>query len=307
MRNGMESEVNRFWNADYDRSFTLEELANADRETQKEVMRTWFLANYENPAQRTPYDSSEGGYIYIWGGPYGTEDLILENFEERISHDVIQELVDELEQEQHCVEWTNVPREDDYDDYYWSVLLSNTEFNKTLVNNLENIIALLDVEVDEHLRQHYLRLLFISVITALESFLSDGFLTTVMSDTALIRKFVETNPDFATRKFALNELFQRSDEIEHEVRRYCNSLMWHNLKRIKPMYKKVLDIEFPKNLGDLFRAILLRHDFVHRNGKTVNDKEVIINKMHVSQLIESVRSFGGHVDRQFGPNPLSDF
>ena len=265
-------------------------------------MGTWFLANYESPAERTPYDSSEGGYIYIWGGPYETEEVIIEKFEEYVPDDVIQELVGELEQEQHCAEWTNVPREDDYDDYYWSVLLSNTEFHKNLVENLEQVIALLDVEVDEHLRQHYFRLLFISVITTLESFLSDGFITTVMSDTALIRKFVETNPDFATRKFALSELFHKSDVIEDEVKRYCNSIMWHNLKKIMPMYKKVLDVEFPDDLGDLFRAILMRHDIVHRNGKTINDKETLINERDVSRLIELVRSFGGHIDNQFGSN-----
>ncbi|WP_363755474.1 hypothetical protein [Sphingobium sp. LSP13-1-1.1] len=41
-----------------------------------EAMVDWFAANYEDPAQSTPYDSSEGGYQYIWGGPYDAEEEI---------------------------------------------------------------------------------------------------------------------------------------------------------------------------------------------------------------------------------------
>ena len=59
----MESERPRFRNAEYYSSFTLEELGNANRETQKEVMRNWFFDNYEDPVERTPYESREGGYI----------------------------------------------------------------------------------------------------------------------------------------------------------------------------------------------------------------------------------------------------
>jgi len=34
------------------------------------MMADWFLANFENPAECTPYESAEGGYQWIWGGPY---------------------------------------------------------------------------------------------------------------------------------------------------------------------------------------------------------------------------------------------
>ena len=223
---------------------------------------------------------------------------ISEAFEGYIPDDVVRELVDELEQ--YCVEWTNAPREGDYDDYYSSVLLSNTAFHKTLVESLGRINALLDVEVDEQLQQHHLRLLYISVITTLESFLCDCFLITVMSDPALVRKFVETNPEFAREKFSLSELFQKADVIEDEVKHYLVSLLWHKLDRIKNMYKETLDIEFPEELGNLFRAILIRHDLVHRNGKTIDDKEILLSRSNVSDLIKLVRTVGDHVDSQFG-------
>ncbi|MET3972872.1 hypothetical protein ABIB94_007871 [Bradyrhizobium sp. JR7.2] len=42
------------------------------KDQKREVMIQWFSANYEDPAVSTPYESAEGGYQYIWGGPYET-------------------------------------------------------------------------------------------------------------------------------------------------------------------------------------------------------------------------------------------
>src|SRR5213594_4178219 len=48
---------------DYD----AEALRYAPAEEQYQVMERWFRARFEDPAQRTPHESSEGGYIWIWG------------------------------------------------------------------------------------------------------------------------------------------------------------------------------------------------------------------------------------------------
>lgn len=40
----------------------------------------WFFKNYEDPAEGVPYESREGGYQYVNGGPYKAEDEIYKNF-----------------------------------------------------------------------------------------------------------------------------------------------------------------------------------------------------------------------------------
>ncbi len=42
----------------------LAEFEDMSREEQIETMRAWFLENFEDPVERTPYESREGGYIY---------------------------------------------------------------------------------------------------------------------------------------------------------------------------------------------------------------------------------------------------
>ena len=46
-----------------------------------DLMVTWFLENFEDPDNETPYDGEEGGYLYIWGGPFDAHEILEEYFE----------------------------------------------------------------------------------------------------------------------------------------------------------------------------------------------------------------------------------
>ncbi|WP_150125026.1 hypothetical protein [Tsuneonella mangrovi] len=61
-----------------------------------EAMVEWFLANFEDPAMETPYESAEGGYIYIWGGPYDAQVELWDAFPDA-SEELIERAVDEIQ------------------------------------------------------------------------------------------------------------------------------------------------------------------------------------------------------------------
>jgi hypothetical protein len=42
---------------------------NMDAVQKTDAIMNWFDENFEDPAESTPYDSREGGYLYINGGP----------------------------------------------------------------------------------------------------------------------------------------------------------------------------------------------------------------------------------------------
>jgi len=71
-------------------------LANATREDQLTAMRAWFLSRYCDPAEDTPYDAREGGYLFVHGGPHRPHDELHERFGRLVDSDVIEALADEL-------------------------------------------------------------------------------------------------------------------------------------------------------------------------------------------------------------------
>lgn len=287
---------NCYFHPDWNHLLTEEDIKNLDVDSQIEIMKEWFARNYADPAENTPYETAEGGYIYIWGGPYYAREELMEEFGLLIDEQLINDLSNVLEEE--CYEWSGKPTVDDLDEYFFDSIYSNSRFYDTFVQNINNIKELLEVKINPDLQQNYLRLLYINTITALETYLSDAFINTILSNDKLFRKFIEKNPDFKERKLNVSEIFKRVENIKNEVKKYLLDLMWHNLKKIKPMYKETLDVDFPADMSAIFKAIILRHDFVHRNGRGKDGGETLINPEKVKDLIDKVSFFVESIDKQ---------
>ena len=80
-----------------------------------ELMAVWFLSNYEDPAERTPFESAEGGYQWIWGGPYDASEEMSEKFEGIVPNAWIEQAVEEVESDGLTV-WAPKRKPEDYDD-----------------------------------------------------------------------------------------------------------------------------------------------------------------------------------------------
>lgn len=68
----------------------------------------WFLSKYMVPAEGVPYDGQEGGYQYIFGGPYDPYEVIVNKFFDKYEESLIRKAANKLYKFGH--EW--VKRED---------------------------------------------------------------------------------------------------------------------------------------------------------------------------------------------------
>jgi hypothetical protein len=80
-----------------------------------EAMIDWFHQNYEDPAHSTPYESAEGGYQWIWGGPYNAREELYSKFDGLASEALIEEAVEEVQRD-GLFDWAPVRTADDYDE-----------------------------------------------------------------------------------------------------------------------------------------------------------------------------------------------
>lgn len=279
-----------------DKNKCSEALRAADRETQLGVMETWFQQHFEDPAERTPYESAEGGYLWIWGGPYDAREELEGEFSGVVPDDVIDELADKLEGE--CREWAPTPSAEDYYDYLVEDIARITEYYHNFSRAISDIEILLETKVDNNVASCFRRLLYVNVVTALETYLSDAFINTVVNKPELMRQFIETTPEFQAEKVPLAKVFKAIEEIERKARSYLIDVVWHNLGRVKQMYRATLGIEFPSDSGAIFSAIQTRHHIVHRNGKTQDGKEILITHKGVDDLIGAVEKFVQQIDTQ---------
>lgn len=99
---------------DFEVGLTPSALKRLGRERQKEYMRYWFRRMFEDPANETPYNSAEGGYLYIWGGPYDAREELYDEFGRIVPEDRIEEVVAEIEAD-GIVDWAPGPHHPDHE------------------------------------------------------------------------------------------------------------------------------------------------------------------------------------------------
>ena len=167
--------------------------------------------------------------------------------------------------------------EDEQDELNW-VIESQDQIDvcKAQISSVESLLSL-DIQDDVQFSMHVM--LYGHVVAAVEAYLSSTFIHNVTNSEALVRKLVETDPTFSKRTFTLKEIFEKRESIKLTVANYLKDLIFHDLKKIKPMYRDVFEYDFG-DISWLFQAVLIRHHCVHRAGY---DKEG--NKIEVSNEI----------------------
>jgi hypothetical protein len=279
-------------------SITVSALEKADPELQKEVMKVWFHGHFEDPVHSCPYNSEEGGYQFIYGGPYEADEELHEEFSGIVPDDVIEELAEELTNE--CAEWSGdssvVP--DDFTEWDYEPSEELPKHLQTFNNSISNVTALLGVEVPPAQQNHFRGMLYVSVIMAMEAYLLDNFLSRLNSDKAAFRKYIETTDHFRKQKIPLSTLFKESEGIDKRGRAHLTKLLWHRLSEVGKLYRNTLGVHFPEDMTDLLAAVQIRHDFVHRNGRTPEGQEIVLASNQITVLITLVRSLIDGIESQ---------
>ena len=113
-------------------------------------MKDWFFDNYDDPANFLPYETKEGGYQYLFGGPYELSNVLHEKFSSEYPSEYIESTINDIENEYGSMDWEKKPNENDY---YESNELSNIKeieqkINKDFNINLLNPNSVIKVQVD---------------------------------------------------------------------------------------------------------------------------------------------------------------
>ena len=141
------------------------------------------------------------------------------------------------------------------------------------------------------------RQVFISIIGTLETFLSEIFLRLVFEDNSYFQSFIESHPLFKSQKFELSDLFKKQKEIRGIAKRVILDTIFHNLSTVSQMYKSTFRIEFP-DIAKLSKLVSIRHDLVHRNGKTKDGNELTIDDELIQALIDETKDFSKKVCKE---------
>lgn len=192
---------------------------------------------------------------------------------------------------------------DDFEDFV-QVQAGETHFYKLLTVSLDELNTLNSTSENPVLQ----RMIFASVITTMEAYLSDTMKSHVLNRDAIKRRFVESHASNSfSKKIPKNEVFSFLDDLKRTLNDEIDQISFHNIDTVKDLYKRVLLCVFPEeNLSKLRPAIFMRHDIVHRNGKKADGNIISVSHQDVVELIELVKNVTKAIDLQIIDGMLVD-
>ncbi|MFQ2773034.1 HEPN/Toprim-associated domain-containing protein [Aeromonas caviae] len=184
---------------------------------------------------------------------------------------------------------------DDFEDIE-QVQAGKTHFYKIFENSL---IELKDIKLDES-TPVLQRMIFSSVITAMEAYLSDTLKKNVLNRDAIKKRFVKNSEHLKnSKRISLNDIFDELIKLDEKITDEIDSISYHNVDVVTGLYKNVLLCSFPNDkIARLSKSVEIRHDIVHRNGHKKDGSIIHIAKEDVENLITLVSDVVSHIDKQ---------
>lgn len=203
--------------------------------------------------------------------------------------------------EQHIYQAYRDWEAEEYLEDNWSVR-GKTSFD-IFTEIMENAKVLSNISISANqVYQNLLVMLHGHVIAGLEAYLSTTFSNQILHSDELLRKLVENDPVFAQRKFSIQEIFTKREQLNNEVKVYLRDLIFHDIAKVKPMYLSVLDIDFGNDLHWLFSAVMMRHDCVHRAGYDKEGNAINLTKESIEALIQKCSELVAIIEEKINAN-----
>lgn len=193
---------------------------------------------------------------------------------------------------------------DEIDDYesYFNDISDVLEIDSTfavLQRDVFNLQKLMNIQLNnKELQDIFYRQVFSGAITCLEDYLSNTLIKNTLNSDVFLRNFVNKYRPFSEQKINIRDISEKFESINDFVKdALVNDIMYHNLQKIKPIYEQTFGIDFPE-IESVIKAIIKRHDFVHRNGKDKNGNIVVISADDVNNLLKEVLIFSQDIDKK---------
>lgn len=189
---------------------------------------------------------------------------------------------------------------DFYDDYDYNTEVGYYEdFKREIVE----IYSILENSKNLIHKNSLHKMLYAHTITIMETYLSDTLIQKILSSKEIKRKFIENYTDYDTKKICFKDILSELEKLEKTIKTDLQELIYHNLGKIKPIYKAILDIEFGKDeTSKIMQCVNKRHHIVHRNGKDKDNNQIQINIEDVEDVLEKVYNFISNIEKQISPS-----
>lgn len=151
-------------------------------------------------------------------------------------------------------------------------------------NNRQNMAFILHTNIVVKMSYAY-------AVTLLESFLGDTLKSLISQDELFLKNALCKFK--VLKNVKLTDLAETNLNVKSLVLKSVNDVLYHNIPNVVEMYEQVLGTKLDIDISKVVKVTKLRHDIVHRNGKTVDGNMNSLNAQDFTQAIDDIKEFAG--------------
>jgi len=176
-------------------------------------------------------------------------------------------------------------------EYQWFKKQSYSEIHKTFIREIKTLRELVTTQVAIHHEQTFYKMMYAHSVTLLESFLGDTVKSLVVKNNKYFENAIRNVDDLKKSKFSLTEISVQADGALGLAVKSLSDVLYHNIPKVSKILDAILGCELSLKLDKTVHITKVRHDIVHRNGKTIKDDLIHIDVDTVKQAIDDIEEF----------------
>lgn len=155
---------------------------------------------------------------------------------------------------------------------------------------LMHLKLMVNKPVDKYDSEMMCKMAYVHAVTLFEAMVGDVFKATILAYPTLMQKMIKQLGEDKSNKFHISEIAELG--LNGIVLGILNQQIYHNPVTVK----RYVNLITGKVLRDTYMAGMQeiadrRHDFVHRNGKTLQGVELDIDPASIISAVEVIQNF----------------
>ncbi|MCD1598215.1 hypothetical protein [Rheinheimera aquimaris] len=172
----------------------------------------------------------------------------------------------------------------------WLKEHGSSEIHKIFIEELHELKKIIGTRGSVNKPYLILRMAYSYAVTLLETFLSDSIKSLVTSDDKFFKNALKVD-ELSKAKYSLEFLALNEMNAKGLAVKELSSILYHNIPKVIRTYEAVLGKRLNIDMSQVDVITKIRHDIVHRNGKTKDGTLVHIDEEKILASIESIEIF----------------
>lgn len=195
---------------------------------------------------------------------------------------------DELAQE-----WSYMQEslQDEHESLQWYTSHSYSDLHRSFQFQIHNLCDLIDLQIAVSHEETFYKMSYAHAVTLMESFLADSVRSLIISDEKYFQNAITKVEDLKDIKYSLKDIAKQQDGARGFAVKELSGVMYHNIPKVREILKSILGQSINLDISAVCKITTLRHDIVHRDGKTTDGNLIKVDKDIALEAIAAIEVF----------------